>query len=52
MGMDLFALKGNILYTPQKKELAALPDAYVVCREDFAKEYIRPCRMNTKISVS
>ena len=37
MGMDLFALKGNILYTPQKKELAALPDAYVVCREGFCE---------------
>ena len=37
MGMDLFALKGNILYTPQKKELAALPDAYVVCREEFCE---------------
>lgn len=35
--MNLFALKGNILYTPQKKELEALPNAYVVCREGFCE---------------
>ena len=31
--MELFALKGNVLYTPQKKELKVLQNAYVVCRE-------------------
>ena len=31
--MDLFALKGNILYTPQKRELKVFPNAYTVCRD-------------------
>lgn len=33
--MNLFALKGNILYTPQRQELKVLPNAYVVCQESL-----------------
>ena len=35
--MDLFALKGNILYTPQTKELRVLSNAYAVCREGLCE---------------
>ena len=36
--MDLFALKGNIIYTPQRKELKVLPNAYAVCRNGLCEE--------------
>lgn len=32
--MNQFALKGNILFTPQKDEIKFFPDAYVICRLD------------------
>lgn len=35
--MDLFALKGNIIYTPQRKELKVLPNAYAVCRDGLCE---------------
>ena len=35
--MDCFALKGNILYTPRKKDLQVLPNAYVICRDGLCQ---------------
>lgn len=32
--MSRFALKGNIIFTPQKNELLTFPDSYVICRQD------------------
>lgn len=32
--MNQFALKGNILFTPQKDEIKFFPNAYVICRLD------------------
>ncbi len=32
--MKLFALRGNIIFTPQKNELLTFPDSYVICRQD------------------
>ena len=32
--MKHFALKGNILFTPQTHELHAIPNSYVICHQD------------------
>ena len=32
--MNQFALKGNILFTPNKDEIKFFPNAYVICRDD------------------
>lgn len=35
--MKHFALKGNILFTPQTHELHAIPNSYVICHQDTCK---------------
>lgn len=36
--MNQFALKGNILFTPNKDEIKFFPDAYVICRLDTCQD--------------
>ena len=35
--MKHFALKGNIFFTPQKNELTALPNFYVICKDGICQ---------------
>ena len=32
--MSQFALKGNIIFTPNKNKLLTFPESYVICRQD------------------
>lgn len=35
--MEQFALKGNIIFTPQQNEITAFPNAYTICHEGICR---------------
>lgn len=37
--MEEFALKGNILFTPQQNEIVAFPNAYTICHEGICNTH-------------